>query len=122
MLSIPSIESRMWLGAGNIHARQPTILYAASQVPRMRTQIRSRLRLPEIFCQFGVRQAGVDTVYLFFNFRSDQMHQLSDLLAVEIARMLERNQYLPADSTGMGVQTHNPIRQPHRLAHRVCDK
>ena len=53
--SIPSRESTMWLGAGKTHARQPTTLYAASQVARTRTQIVSRRRLPEIVCQCRLR-------------------------------------------------------------------
>src|SRR5436309_3073885 len=66
-LSIPSVASRTWLGAGKTHDRQPTTLYAASQVARSRTQIVSRRRLPEIVCHLrlaGGRGACVDTVDL----------------------------------------------------------
>ena len=78
-------------GAGKLQDFQPTILYAASQVVRMITQIIRRFRLPEIFRHIGVRQSGVDTGYLLLNFRSNQMNQFTNLLAVEIARMRQRH-------------------------------
>src|ERR1700760_4519209 len=122
MFNIPRVESTIWLGAGKMYDFHPTILYAASQLVRMTSQIVSRFRLPEILRQVGVRQSGVDTGYLLLNFRSNQVNQFTNLFAVEIPRVRQRHRNLPAHHARMRVQNNDTIRQSNRLTDGVSDK
>jgi hypothetical protein len=57
-----------------------------------------------------------------FNFASDQGDQLGDLLAVEVPRMREGNENLPANPSRVRVQYDDSVRQAHGFADGVGDK
>src|SRR5258707_1101227 len=127
MLSIPAMESMMWLGAGKIHDFHPIILYPASHIPGIISQMTRRFRLPEIvglpaFRGRGVRYDSVDTIDFFLDLGSDQMNQFGNLLAVKISRMRQRNVNLPAHPAGMRVQHDDPVGQTNRFANRMRDE
>src|SRR4051812_46348813 len=105
------VASRMWEGAGKTQGRQPRDLYAASQVARSRAQIVSRLRVPLIVCQ-----AGLDTVYLVFDFAADHAGQLVDVRAVESARVREFDGDFLADAPRVGVEDDDAVGEADGLA------
>src|SRR5689334_13780042 len=112
--------SMTWLGAGKIHEFHPLKmcnLNAVSQQARINTQISRRRRLP---VRFG--HLGIDTIDLVFNFLANQPNELSNVGAVEIARMWQAHVQLATDAARMRVQDDNAVSQSHRLPYRVRHK
>src|SRR5207245_596010 len=123
MLSIPSVASRTWLGAGKVVAlhshcapssfcstcctqSQFAALYAVSQHARISAQTSSRLRVPELFGHLGV-----DTVDLVFNFLADNAGDVIDLLVVGASRVGNGHRHLAPNPARVRMQHDNPIGQ-----------
>src|SRR4051812_13883570 len=114
---MPRVASRTWEGAGKSQGRQLRVLYAASQVASSRAQIVKRLRVPLIVCQ-----AGVDTVYLVFDFAADHAGQLVDVGAVETAGVREFDGDFLADAAGVGVEDDHAVGEADGFADGVGDE